>query len=45
MLCIGFRKRRRKSARARSRNNVIDKWLGDEEGDDTYADLEDFLVD
>ena len=28
----------------RSRNDVIDNWLDDEDGSDTYADLEDFLV-
>jgi hypothetical protein len=30
--------------RLRSRNKVIDHWLGDEDGSDAYADLEDFLV-
>ena len=31
--------------RLRSRNPVIDQWLRfEEQGDDTYADLEDFLV-
>lgn len=30
--------------RLRSRNIVVDAWLGDEDGTDTYADLEDFLV-
>eukprot|EP01031_Cornospumella_fuschlensis_P025745 gene25745-31093_t len=44
------RKRRspKKSAenkRLRSRNNVIDKWLDGDEGDDAFVDLEDFLVD
>ena len=32
------------SRRLRSRNSVIDDWLADEDGSDTYADLEDFLV-
>ena len=32
------------SRRLRSRNSVIDDWLGEEDGSDTYADLEDFLV-
>ena len=32
------------SGRLRSRNSVIDDWLGEEDGSDTYADLEDFLV-
>jgi len=35
----------RGSKRLRSRNHVIDEWLGDEKGEDMYADLEDFLVD
>jgi hypothetical protein len=30
--------------RLRSRNRVVDAWLGDEDGSDAYADLEDFLV-
>ena len=30
--------------RLRSRNKIIDDWLDDENGSDTYADLEDFLV-
>jgi len=30
--------------RLRSRNKVVDDWLGDEGGADSYADLEDFLV-
>jgi hypothetical protein len=37
-----WKKRRKK--RLRSRNRVIDDWLGDEHGDDAYADLEDFIV-
>ena len=31
-------------SKLRSRNDVIDNWLDDEDGSDTYADLEDFLV-
>jgi hypothetical protein len=31
-------------SRLRSRNRVIDDWLGEEDGSDAYADLEDFLV-
>lgn len=31
-------------SKLRSRNDVIDDWLDDEDGSDTYADLEDFLV-
>lgn len=34
----------RKKARLRSRNSVIDRWLGADGGDETFADLEDFLV-
>lgn len=34
----------KKTKRMRSRNRVIDDWLGDEAGDDAYADLEDFIV-
>lgn len=30
--------------RLRSRNSVIDEWLGAENGGDAYADLEDFIV-
>ena len=30
--------------RLRSRNSVIDEWLSYEAGEDSYADLEDFLV-
>ena len=30
--------------RIRSRNRVIDQWLGAEGGEDCYADLEDFIV-
>ena len=37
-----WKKRRKK--RLRSRNRVIDDWLGDEDGNDAYADLEDFIV-
>jgi hypothetical protein len=37
----GGRKRKR---RLRSRNTIVDKWLADEEGDDAYADLEDFIM-
>ena len=34
-----------KKQRMRSRNVVVDQWLGDEGGEeDAYADLEDFLV-
>lgn len=32
------------ASRLRSRNHVIDNWLGDEDGSDAYADLENFLV-
>jgi hypothetical protein len=34
----------RKPTRLRSRNKIIDDWLGDEDGSDGYADLEDFIV-
>ena len=37
--------RGRKRSRLRSRNNVIDSWLENEKGYDTYADLEDWIVD
>lgn len=30
--------------RLRSRNKVVDRWLGEEGGADSFADLEDFLV-
>lgn len=36
--------KKNKNKRMRSRNRVIDDWLGDEAGDDAYADLEDFIV-
>ena len=36
---LGGRKKR-----LRSRNRVVDQWLGEEGGADNYADLEDFLV-
>lgn len=35
---------RRHKSNLRSRNAVIDDWLVDENGSDTYADLEDFVV-
>lgn len=36
----------RKRPRLRSRNSVIDSWLdGENDGNDAFADLEDFLVD
>ena len=35
---------KQKKTRLRSRNRVIDQWLSYEAGDDSYADLEDFLV-
>lgn len=35
---------KQKKTRLRSRNRVIDQWLSYEVGDDSYADLEDFLV-
>eukprot|EP00624_Nannochloropsis_granulata_P005640 evm.model.NODE_40039_length_5459_cov_27.804909.1 len=35
---------RRRKRRLRSRNAIVDKWLVDEEGDDAYADLEDFIM-
>lgn len=35
---------RKKRNRLRSRNNIVDSWLSDEEGSDAYEDLEDFLV-
>ena len=39
------KKRRKSSTILRSRNAVVDAWLNEEdEGMDTYADLEDFLV-
>jgi hypothetical protein len=34
----------KKSKRLRSRNKIIDEWLGPEDGTDAFADLEDFLV-
>ena len=37
----GGRKRKR---RLRSRNAVVDEWLADEDGDDQFADLEEFIV-
>ena len=40
----GVGRTRRASSGLRSRNSVIDRWLKDEDGSDTYADLEDFLV-
>jgi hypothetical protein len=36
--------RKTKTKRMRSRNRVIDEWLDIEDGDDTYADLEDFVM-
>ena len=36
--------RRQSKKRLRSRNLVIDDWLEGEDGNDTYVDLEDFLV-
>mgnify|MGYP003329364825 CR=1 FL=1 len=33
-----------KEQKRNSRNIVIDEWLVDEDGDDAYADLEDFLA-
>ena len=36
--------RKAKTKRMRSRNRVIDEWLDIEDGDDTYADLEDFVM-
>jgi hypothetical protein len=35
---------RQRKKRLRSRNRVIDQWLNYEAGEDSYADLEDFLV-
>ena len=35
---------RRKSTRVRSRNKVVDTWLEDEDGEDDFADLEDFVI-
>lgn len=35
---------RKKKQRLRSRNDVVDEWLEQEDGQDTFADLEDFLV-
>jgi hypothetical protein len=35
---------KRRRTRLRSRNRVIDDWLSDEEGDDAFADLEEFIV-
>ncbi len=41
----GGRKRKRGKKRLRSRNVVVDKWLAEEgEGEDAYADLEDFIM-
>ena len=37
------RRKRGQSTRLRSRNVVIDNWLQEEAGGDSYADLEDFL--
>lgn len=34
----------KKVRRLRSRNTIVDDWLADEDGDDIYADLENFLV-
>lgn len=42
---LGAAPRKRRRARLRSRNAVIDKWLEDENGNDAYADLEGFIVD
>ncbi|CAM9212662.1 unnamed protein product [Choristocarpus tenellus] len=42
--CEQLGTRRRKRQRIRSRNNVIDGWLGEEDGTDAYVDLEDFIV-
>jgi hypothetical protein len=36
--------RKSKAKRMRSRNRVIDEWLDVEDGDDTYADIVDFVV-
>ena len=33
----------RKKARVRSRNRVVDTWLEEEDGEDDFADLEDFV--
>lgn len=41
---VKLSKNKRKKQRLRSRNNIIDEWLEDEDGQDAYADLEDFLV-
>jgi hypothetical protein len=35
---------RKKKQRLRSRNEVVDDWLEQEDGHDAFADLEDFLV-
>lgn len=37
-------KKTRRGPRLRSRNAIVDEWLADEDGDDIYADLENFLV-
>ena len=34
----------RKRRRLRSRNQVVDAWLAEEESADAFADLEDFIV-
>jgi hypothetical protein len=34
----------RRKRRLRSRNLVVDRWLMDEDGDDAFADLEDFIM-
>eukprot|EP00961_Rhodomonas_salina_P152423 2051636-Rhodomonas_salina.2 len=40
----GGGKRKRKGKRLRSRNAFVDAYLEDEDGGDSYADLEDFIV-
>jgi len=34
----------RKKRRLRSRNAIVDQWLEEENGDDAFADLEDFIA-
>jgi hypothetical protein len=44
LLCAVETRTRKRKQRLRSRNHVVDDWLEQEDGGDTFADLEDFLV-
>ncbi|KAJ8902006.1 hypothetical protein NDN08_004207 [Rhodosorus marinus] len=46
MISIGGHKlaKKRKKRRVRSRNAYVDEWLHEDDGLDTFADLEDFIV-